>query len=316
MKNQTKHITIREALAAEAIERFWQQLHEYHIRDIFPDPENEDRAYFLDDGQYRAHMESIHSRENDKCHYLFFVRDGQEIGFAMPVIYSTEDGKCFLMEFCVYPEFRGNGTGKACAAAFLEWSETNGAAYCELNCDTQQRQRFWNSMGFRLNGRDEWGVALMLRPPKEHVPLTVEKLKDAGDWQLLKLMNGFLSEIEENLLTEEKQGKLQQAVREGKITFFLARRGNRAVGMCSVSRCFSTFSCEDVGVFDDFYIEPVFRKQGAARLLTGAAQSWCSKEGIASLTVTCAPCDEELYRYLGFQVPLGKTFACLMNQDS
>lgn len=76
-----------------------------------------------------------------------------------------------------------------------------------------------------------------------------------------KLENGFLREIGEAPSTKEKQEQLAQAIRDGKITFFAARRGYRAVGMCSVSRCFSTFTCTDVGIFDDFYIEPVFRKK-------------------------------------------------------
>ena len=59
--------------------------------------------------------------------------NGQDIGFAMPVIFSSEDGKCFIMEFCVYPEFRGNGTGKECAAVLLDWARENGALYAELN---------------------------------------------------------------------------------------------------------------------------------------------------------------------------------------
>jgi hypothetical protein len=33
-------------------------------------------------------------------------------------------------------------------------------------------------------------------------------------------------------------------------------RGCRAVGMCSVAPVFSTFSCADVGIFEDFYVEP------------------------------------------------------------
>ena len=49
-----KTIHIREAVTPEEVERFWQELHAYHARDIFPDPAEEDRAYFLDDSQYRA----------------------------------------------------------------------------------------------------------------------------------------------------------------------------------------------------------------------------------------------------------------------
>ena len=304
-------ITIREAVTDADAAAFWEQLRIYFQRDIFPDPEDEDRAYFLSAG-YRALMQKIHDRPQDRCRYLFFHRDGQDIGFAMPVIFTTEDGKCFLMEFCVYPAFRGNGTGKACAKALLDWAKENGARYTELNYGSNERRlRFWQSMGFVKNGADEWGEPLMLLPPEENVPFTVEILSDAEDWQLLKLENGFLAEIGEDPLTEEKQERRQQAIRNGKITFFLAKRGYRAVGMCSVSPCFSTFSCADTGVFDDFYIEPVFRKKGIARKLAQAAQTWCQENGIASLTVCCAPCDEGMYQSLGFDARLGTTFAHL-----
>lgn len=257
-------------------------------------------------------MMKINGRPQDRCFFLFFHRGGQDIGFAMPVIFTTEDGKCFIMEFCVYPEFRGSGTGKACAAALLDWAKKHGARYAELNYGgNERRRRFWESVGFIENGADQWGEPLMLLPPEENLPITAELLADPEDWQLKKLENGFLKEIGEAPSTEEKQERLAQAIRDGKITFFAARRGYRAVGMCSVSRCFSTFTCTDVGIFDDFYIEPVFRKKGAARLLAQAAQEWCKENALASLTVTCAPCDEGMYQALGFDTHLGKAFAHL-----
>ena len=255
-------------------------------------------------------MMKIHSRPQDRCYFLFFQRDGQDIGFAMPVIFNTEDGKCFIMEFCVYPEFRGNGTGKECARVLLAWAKENGALYAELNHGSNQRRRyFWETVGFIENGADEWGEPLMILPPAEDIPITVEVLADPEDWQLKKLENGFLKEIGEEPATEEKQEQLAQAIRDGKITFFAAKRGYRTVGMCSVAKCFSTFACTDTGVFDDFYIEPVFRRKGIARMLAQAAQDWCKENGLASLTVTCAPCDEDMYQALGFDTQLGYTFA-------
>ena len=137
----------------------------------------------------------------------------------------------------------------------------------------------------------------------------MEVLTDPADWQLKKLENGFLKEIGEAAATEEKQEQLAQAIQEGKITFFIAKRGYRAVGMCSVAKCFSTFACSDTGVFDDFYIEPVFRRKGIARMLARAAQNWSKENGLASVTVICAPCDEEMYQTLGFDTRLGTTFA-------
>lgn len=306
MENQ---ITIREAIRSTDVAAFWEQLHTYHKRDIFPNPDNEDLKYFLG-SEYYDHMMKIHSRPQDRCYFLFFQRDGQNIGFAMPVIFTSEDGKCFIMEFCVYPEFRGNGTGKECARVLLDWAKKNGALYAELNHGSNQRRRhYWETVGFIENGADEWGEPLMILPPVEGVPITVEMLADPEDWQLKKLENGFLKEIGESLATEEKQEQLAQAIRDGKITFFVAKRGCRAVGMCSVAKCFSTFACTDTGVFDDFYIEPVFRGKGIARKLAQVAQEWCKENDLASLTVCCAPCDEGMYQALGFDVRLGSTFA-------
>lgn len=152
----------------------------------------------------------------------------------------------------------------------------------------------------------------MILPPAEALPVTVEVLADPEDWQLKKLENGFLREVGEAPADETKQQRLSQAIRDGKIVFLVARRKGRAVGMCSVASCFSTFACTDVGAFEDFYIEPAFRKKGIARLLASAAQTQCKEQGLASLTVTCAPCDEELYRALGFDVRLGSAFARIL----
>ena len=306
MENQ---ITIREAITENDVALFWEQLHIYHKRDIFPDPDSEDLEYFLG-SEYYDHMVKIHGRPQDRCYYLFFHRDGQDIGFSMPVIFTSEDGKCFIMEYCVYPEFRGNGTGKECARVLLDWAKENGALYAELNHGSNQRRRqFWKTVGFIENGADEWGEPLMILPPAEDAPITIEVLSDPEDCQLKKLENGFLKEIGEEPATEEKQEQLAQAIRDGKITFFVAKRGYRTVGMCSVAKCFSTFACTDTGVFDDFYIEPVFRKNGVARKLAQAAQDWCKEKGLASLTVCSAPCDEGMYQALGFDVRLGSTFA-------
>lgn len=83
------------------------------------------------------------------------------------------------------------------------------------------------------------------------------------------------------------------------------------VGMCSVSRVFSTFACADIGVFENLFVEPVFRKQGIARQLASAAQEYCKANLLARLTVTCTPCDEAMYRALGFTEKLDTTFARL-----
>lgn len=193
-----KQITIREAVTENDVAAFWEQLHAYHKRDIFPDSDKEDLEYFL--GQaYRDHMMNIYGRPQNRCFFLFFHRGGQDIGFAMPVIFTTEDGKCFIMEFCVYPEFRGSGTGKACAGTLLYWAKEHGARYAELNYGGNERRRhFWESMGFIENGADEWGEPLMLLPPEENFPITAKLLADPDDWQLKNWKTAFSKRSEKH----------------------------------------------------------------------------------------------------------------------
>ncbi len=309
-------ITIKELTTQEETSRFWDRLCAYFRRDIFPEGEldrEESLDYFLGE-EYRAVMEKHRTRPVDPLCFLAFARDGADIGFAIPAFYPSEDGKCFIMEFWAEPEFRGGGTGAACAQALLDWARERGAAYFELNADGERRRRFWARAGFVPNGVDEWGNPCMLLPPEEALPLRVERLADPDGpelgWQWLKLENSFLAEIGEGPLTGEKKQRLAAAVREGRIAFFLALRGTRAVGMCSVSPCFSTFACGETGVFDDFYVEPPFRRQGAARLLARAAQGWCRERGMASLTVGCSAGDVGMYRALGFALELGAMLAC------
>ena len=305
----TSRITIHEALTEQETAFFQAELSRYQERDLFPHMEEEDREYFRG-SEYREEIQRLHDRGRNRCYYLLFVREGETIGLAMPVLYESEDGKCFLMEFCVFPRFRGNGTGTLCAEAFLAWARERGASYVELNWGgLKERFRFWRRMGFWPDGRDERGEPLMLLPPGEDLPVTAELLTNPQDWQLLRLENSYLSEIGEEPLSEEKKERLKTAVAQEKIFFFLARRGSRAVGMCSVSLCFSTFACGTVGTLEDFYVEPAFRKKGIAGLLSRTAQAWCAGQNVASLTVCCAPCDEEMYRALGFSVRLGTTYA-------
>ena len=76
MENQ---VTIREAVKENDVALFWEQLHIYYKRDIFSDPENEERDYFLSD-EHRATIQKIHDRPQDQCYYLFFSRGEQDIG--------------------------------------------------------------------------------------------------------------------------------------------------------------------------------------------------------------------------------------------
>ena len=304
-------ITVREALPGAETERFRARLLEYRRRDVFTLPD--DAAHLEREGEYFAHMLRLRSREDGRSRFLFFERGGCDIGLALAVIYAGEEGKCFLTDFCVFPEHRGGGTGRECARALLAFARENGARYFELNCGGDARRlRFWRRLGFVENGVDEWGEPLLLLPPEDEAPIAVEELRAEDFWQLLRLENGFRAAVGEESLGNEGQQRLLQAVKEGRIAFFLAKRGSRAVGMCSVALSFSTFACAQVGVFDDFFVEPAFRGRGAARVLALAAQDWCAARGVSSLTACCAPCDEGMYIRLGFGTRLGTNYAKLL----
>jgi len=102
-------------------------------------------------------------REKNRHHMIYFVRDGKRIGAASFCIYESEDGKCFLMDFWVFPEFRGNGTGHRCFEALDAYARADGAVYYEINCEKEDARRFWLSLGFRDSGADEYGMPLMER---------------------------------------------------------------------------------------------------------------------------------------------------------
>ena len=106
------------------------------------------------------------------------------------------------------------------------------------------------------------------------------------------------------------------AMSAGRVAFITVKRLNRPIGLCSVSRCFSSFTCWDMGVLDDFYIEPAFRGKGAARLLVEKAAEYCRKQGMQSLAVTCSDVDLELNRALGFTTRLGTNLTMPLPYES
>ena len=133
-RNLNSNIILYEAKTEADIRRFRAELRAYHARDIFPGEEDrEELAYFLGE-EYRGQIEALRKRERDPLHFLFLRRDEEEIGFAMPVIYDSEDGKCFLLEFCVYPDFRGKGAARLLANAARDWCRERGVASLTVTC--------------------------------------------------------------------------------------------------------------------------------------------------------------------------------------
>jgi len=310
-------ITIRDAQSAEDIAFFRESMDEYFERDMFPRG-TKNRYELLDYYQgsdYHDGIGAMHGRETDPAYFLIFRRGDEDIGFSLCATYPSEDAKFYIMEFCVLPDYRGDGVGTACAEALLAWGREHGAAYFELNADDERRVRFWSRLGFVASGKDEWGKPLMLLLPKGTQEITVEVANDPDlMWQLYRLQNSFLSEIGEPTITEEdakdKKERLAEAMKIGVITYFVARWGFRYVGMCSVAPCFSAVVCNLTGVLDNFYVEPAFRGCGVGRQLMEYAQKWSRDQGVSGLRATCDASVDGIYKKLGFTRRIGTTRDC------
>lgn len=156
-----RHRVEVEEIPVERIDEFWDIHFRYLVEDgIIED--DEDREYFQS-GEYRDVIYSHMLRETDRHHMVYFVSDGVRIGAAQYNIYRSEDGKCFILDFWVFPQFRGNGMGHRCFEALERYTTPDGAAYYELNSTKENAVRFWRSLGFVENGADEYDMPLMIR---------------------------------------------------------------------------------------------------------------------------------------------------------
>lgn len=153
-------ILIKE-IPVDHINEFW----EVHIRYLVDDgivTDDEDIQYFQS-SEYRDIIKAHMLRPVDKHHMVYFIRDGLRIGAAQYNTYQSEDGKCFILDFWVFPEYRGGGTGHQCFEALLRYTKHDGARYYEINCARENAYRFWKSLGFADYGVDEDGMPVMVR---------------------------------------------------------------------------------------------------------------------------------------------------------
>lgn len=150
-----------EEIPLSMIQEFWDR----HIRYLVEDgiiSDVEDIEYFAG-GEYRGILEEHMQRDRDKQHMAYFLRDGKRIGAVSYCIYKSEDGKCFILDYWIFPEYRGDGTGHRCFEALEKYTQADGTAYYELNSTKEDSVRFWKSLGFVENGRDEYDMPLYIR---------------------------------------------------------------------------------------------------------------------------------------------------------
>ena len=149
-----------EEISIDDINEFWN-LHINYLIDDGIITDKEDIEYFTSK-EYRGILEAHMIRNTDKQHMVYFLRNGVRIGAASYCIYQSEDGKCFILDYWVFPEYRGNGTGHLCFKALERYTKSDGAMYYELNSTKEDSIRFWKSIGFIENGKDEYDMLLMI----------------------------------------------------------------------------------------------------------------------------------------------------------
>lgn len=149
-----------EEIPVEHIFEFWDIHYRYLVNDEIITDE-EDKEYFKSE-EYRGVILKNMLRADDKHHMVYFVEDGVRIGAAQYNTYQSACGKCFILDYWVFPTFRGGGTGHRCFVALEAYTKADGAVYYELNCEKENAKRFWQSLGFVENGVDEYGMALMI----------------------------------------------------------------------------------------------------------------------------------------------------------
>lgn len=150
-----------EEIPVENIQEFW----DIHIKYLVDDQiisDEEDIEYFSGE-DYRDILKSHMLRDPDKHHMIYFVEDNIRIGAAQYNTYQSEDGKCFILDFWIFPEYRNQGRGHNCFKAMELYTKSDGARYYEINSEKEASIRFWKSLGFKDHGSDEWGMPLFIK---------------------------------------------------------------------------------------------------------------------------------------------------------
>lgn len=150
-----------EEIPIERIKEFWDIHIHYLINDGIASNE-EDIAYFRGE-EYRNILEEHMIRVIDKQHMIYFIQNGERVGAASYCTYQSEDGKCFILDYWIFPQYRGNGIGHRCFEVFEEYTKIGGATYYELNSEKEDSIRFWKSIGFVEHGVDENNILLLIK---------------------------------------------------------------------------------------------------------------------------------------------------------
>lgn len=208
------------------------------VQDVFPNcdldaPLSPEEQADLLSPERRQSLEALCQRETDPGRRCFFELDGQRVGYCFWVTFHSEDGKCFLLDFCIFPPFRCQGMGSRCFRALQAATQAQGAVYWELNTHCRRSMRFWQRQGFVFNGYDAYGVILLQLPPVRRDRLLCQRLRQEDLWQLEQLENTRRAAAGLPFLTDDQRAQLAQDWQQGKLRVWTLRRHTRIVAICA-----------------------------------------------------------------------------------
>lgn len=188
-----KNIDLKYINTENEMKKLWSLHKEYMERDIFKNDElgveltEDDRKYFLSK-EYRDEINKILERDINKGYGIFFISENNIIGFSTFCRYDSEDGKVFILDFCILPEFRDKNFGTKCFSLLKDIEISKGGSYFELNISNRRNMNFWQKQGFKFVGIDEYGV-VKLSTNENEVFLTEIYDNNLKEIALLKIYN-------------------------------------------------------------------------------------------------------------------------------
>lgn len=167
-----KKIIIKKLETDEEIAEFWKVKRAYEENDIFPHLAEDEKtkkeimAWFCSSEYYEIIM-SLHKKDTaggSTLQFVFFYNEkNQYLGFCMYKIYTKEDGKAFILDFCIDKKVRNRGVGKMVVSYLEHYLKREGATYCALNTSNSNNRRFWLSQGYVFKETDNHGEKVYVK---------------------------------------------------------------------------------------------------------------------------------------------------------
>ena len=165
----TDSFTLHLAKNNSELELFWQWRDRYMREDILPgstfEPATDEDYEWFFSKEYRDVIMEAFYRDVNTLRIVYLRNAGTNIGFAVYVIYHTEDNKCLIVEFNVDKAYRNKGVGTLFFKLLRDQVRSEKAEYFALNLTNEDNERFWMRNGFSKAAKDEQGSFVYEKRP-------------------------------------------------------------------------------------------------------------------------------------------------------